>query len=90
MAQRPANRLPPFRALTAWVTGGDMHNHTRHRNVQGGASRAAVLGAGDGLITNVSLILGVAGARCSELRRDSSSLQLWPPGSPSGWGGCWE
>jgi vacuolar iron transporter family protein len=55
-------RLLPLRALTAWVTGGDMHNHTRHRNVQGGASRAAVLGAGDGLITNVSLILGVAGA----------------------------
>jgi VIT1/CCC1 family predicted Fe2+/Mn2+ transporter len=42
-----------------------MHNHTRHRNVQGGASRAAVLGAGDGLITNVSLILGVAGASTS-------------------------
>ena len=61
-ARRTPNRPPPFRALTAWVTGGDMHNHTRHRNVQGGASRAAVLGAGDGLITNVSLILGVAGA----------------------------
>jgi len=62
MSARRATRLLPFRALTAWVTGGDMHNHSRHRNVQGGASRAAVLGAGDGLITNVSLILGVAGA----------------------------
>jgi vacuolar iron transporter family protein len=51
-----------FRALTAWVTGGDSNSPSRHRNVQGGASRAAVLGAGDGLITNVSLILGVAGA----------------------------
>jgi VIT1/CCC1 family predicted Fe2+/Mn2+ transporter len=61
-ARRSDHRLLPFRALTAWVTGGDMNNHTRHRNVQGGASRAAVLGAGDGLITNVSLILGVAGA----------------------------
>ena len=61
-AQRPRTRLAPFRTLTAWVTGGDMNNHTRHRNVQGGASRAAVLGAGDGLITNMSLILGVAGA----------------------------
>jgi VIT1/CCC1 family predicted Fe2+/Mn2+ transporter len=30
--------------------------------VQGNAPRAAVLGAGDGLITNVSLVLGVAGA----------------------------
>jgi VIT1/CCC1 family predicted Fe2+/Mn2+ transporter len=36
--------------------------HPRHRDVAGGAPRAAVLGAGDGLITNVSLILGVAGA----------------------------
>ncbi len=33
-----------------------------HRNVQGGAARAAVFGASDGLVSNVSLILGVAGA----------------------------
>lgn len=33
-----------------------------HRNVRGGAMRASILGAGDGLLTNVSLILGVAGA----------------------------
>ena len=33
-----------------------------HRNVQGGAARAAVFGISDGLLTNVSLILGVAGA----------------------------
>ncbi len=37
----------------------------RHRDVQGSAARAAVLGAGDGLITNISLILGVAGASTS-------------------------
>jgi VIT1/CCC1 family predicted Fe2+/Mn2+ transporter len=35
---------------------------TRHRDVQGNAPRAAVLGAGDGLVTNISLVLGVAGA----------------------------
>jgi len=35
---------------------------SRHRDVEGSAARAAVLGAGDGLITNVSLVLGVAGA----------------------------
>jgi VIT1/CCC1 family predicted Fe2+/Mn2+ transporter len=35
---------------------------TRHRDVQGSAPRAAVLGAGDGLLTNVSLVLGIAGA----------------------------
>jgi VIT1/CCC1 family predicted Fe2+/Mn2+ transporter len=34
----------------------------RHRNVQSGSARAAVFGVSDGLVTNVSLILGVAGA----------------------------
>ncbi len=33
-----------------------------HRNVQGGGARAAIFGIADGLVTNVSLILGVAGA----------------------------
>src|SRR5437763_17124608 len=39
--------------------GGVEHHH---RDVQGGAARAAVFGISDGLTTNVSLILGVAGA----------------------------
>jgi VIT1/CCC1 family predicted Fe2+/Mn2+ transporter len=30
--------------------------------VQGSVARAAVLGSGDGLLTNISLVLGVAGA----------------------------
>ncbi|SRR5579875_141656 len=33
-----------------------------HRNVKGGGARAAVFGVSDGLVSNVSLILGVAGA----------------------------
>ena len=33
-----------------------------HRSVQGGAARAAVFGVSDGLVSNVGLILGVAGA----------------------------
>jgi VIT1/CCC1 family predicted Fe2+/Mn2+ transporter len=37
----------------------DKHHH---RDVQGGAARAAVFGVSDGLVSNVSLILGVAGA----------------------------
>ncbi len=36
-----------------------------HRNVQGGAARAAIFGVSDGLVTNVSLIVGVAGAHSS-------------------------
>ena len=40
---------------------GSNPKHT-HRDVQGGVARAAVFGASDGLVSNVSLILGVAGA----------------------------
>jgi VIT1/CCC1 family predicted Fe2+/Mn2+ transporter len=36
--------------------------HSHHRDLQGGAARAAVFGVSDGLLTNISLILGVAGA----------------------------
>ena len=34
----------------------------QHRNVQGGWARAAVFGVSDGLVSNVALILGFAGA----------------------------
>jgi VIT1/CCC1 family predicted Fe2+/Mn2+ transporter len=37
-----------------------MEHH--HRDVRGGAARAAVFGISDGLVSNISLILGVAGA----------------------------
>jgi len=33
-----------------------------HRDIQGGTARAAVFGVSDGLVSNVGLILGVAGA----------------------------
>ena len=36
--------------------------HHEHRDVRGGGVRAAVFGLSDGLVTNVSLVLGVAGA----------------------------
>jgi VIT1/CCC1 family predicted Fe2+/Mn2+ transporter len=38
------------------------HHGDHHRDVQGGRARASVFGASDGLLTNVSLTLGVAGA----------------------------
>ncbi|GAC1338059.1 MAG: VIT1/CCC1 transporter family protein [Candidatus Dormibacteria bacterium] len=41
------------------------HKKEHHRDVKGGAARAAVFGVSDGLLTNVSLILGVAGANTS-------------------------
>jgi VIT1/CCC1 family predicted Fe2+/Mn2+ transporter len=37
----------------------------RHRNLQGGGARAAVFGVSDGLVSNVALILGMAGAHAS-------------------------
>jgi vacuolar iron transporter family protein len=54
---QPARR---FSAVGRWLVGGTPGS--RHRDVQGGTTRAAVLGAGDGLLTNLSLVLGVAGA----------------------------
>ena len=59
-----AKETPPVRRTSAmgrWLTGGRTSG-SRHRDVQGGTTRAAVLGAGDGLLTNLSLTLGVAGA----------------------------
>jgi len=41
------------------------HHGEAHRDIQGGGPRAAVFGASDGLLTNVSLTLGVAGAHTS-------------------------
>lgn len=46
----------------ARAAGAPPARREHHRNVQGGAARAAVFGVSDGLLTNVSLILGVAGA----------------------------
>ncbi|MBW3573647.1 MAG: VIT1/CCC1 transporter family protein [Actinobacteria bacterium] len=43
------------------VPGAPPDEH-HHRDVQGGTARAAVFGVSDGLVSNVGLILGVAGA----------------------------
>jgi len=42
------------------------HSHPHHRDVAGGPWRAGVFGASDGLVSNVSLILGVAGAESAQ------------------------
>ena len=39
-----------------------MYEEHQHRNISGGGARAAVFGISDGLVSNVSLILGMAGA----------------------------
>jgi len=66
LAKRPSAPRPPV--AVRWRSGlrrllrpGAVRGG-RHRDVQGSAARAAVLGSGDGLLTNISLVLGVAGA----------------------------
>ena len=49
----------------------ETHMVHRHRDVQGGTARAAVFGVSDGLVSNVALILGIAGAST-----DGSLVQL--------------
>lgn len=44
----------------------EIHREHHHRDLQGGAARAAVFGVSDGLVSNVSLILGMAGADSSQ------------------------
>src|SRR5687767_1574071 len=46
-------------ALAHAGAGGTEHHH---RNIQGGAARAAVFGVNDGLVSNLALVLGMAGA----------------------------
>ncbi len=53
--------------ITGTITGGMsggvlMQLEGRHRSTGGNALRAAVLGANDGLVSNLSLVMGVAGA----------------------------
>jgi len=69
-----ASTAQPRRGIAAigqWL-GGSRTNGSRHRDVQGGTQRAIVLGAGDGLLTNLSLVLGVAGAASA----NSSAVRL--------------
>ena len=49
-----------------------------HRDIRGGGARAAVFGVSDGLVTNVSLVLGMAGAN------PGPGSCAWP-----GWPGWW-
>src|SRR5271154_2036169 len=48
--------------ITTLVKVPDQLQFHEHRDVRGGGARAAVFGLSDGLVTNISLVLGVAGA----------------------------
>jgi VIT1/CCC1 family predicted Fe2+/Mn2+ transporter len=61
-----ARVLQTMRARRTGVAGSVLARvEGRHRNVGGNALRAAVLGANDGLCSNLALVMGVAGATAS-------------------------
>lgn len=71
--QMPAQERSHARVLTAMLkrrggaSGAEVARvEGRHRNASGNALRAAVLGANDGLCSNLALVMGVAGASGSE------------------------
>lgn len=67
---QPTGRATDRAAIASlWMTR-DIH-HSGHRSVSGGLARAAVFGVNDGLVSNVSLILGFAGSGV-----DSSIVRL--------------
>src|ERR671924_1417051 len=67
--ERSHARLLPLMAGTS-PAGGEGRTlarlEGRHRAVGGNALRAAVLGANDGLVSNLSLVMGVAGAQVAD------------------------
>ena len=79
--ERSHERL--FRSVE--ITGGGVAGPAlarfegRHRGTGGNALRAAVLGASDGLVTNLSLVMGVAGANPQGIPFYS---QVWSVCSP--------
>jgi vacuolar iron transporter family protein len=66
MAAEERSHARLFRAIgeqTTGLSGGSVARlEGRHRSGGGNALRAAVLGANDGLVSNASLVMGVAGA----------------------------
>jgi len=66
MAAEERSHARLLRAVSEGVEGGALARlEGRHRAIGGNALRAAVLGANDGLLSNFSLVMGVAGASLS-------------------------
>jgi VIT1/CCC1 family predicted Fe2+/Mn2+ transporter len=55
---------PAYSGMPDEADGSEEVGHT-HRDINGGALRAAVFGAMDGLVTNIALVAGVGGAGAS-------------------------
>lgn len=66
MASEERSHARLLRTISGGVQGGALARlEGRHRAIGGNALRAAVLGANDGLLSNFSLVMGVAGASLS-------------------------
>ena len=67
MARDERGHARMFRALadSVQISGGDVAKLEGRHKAGGNALRAAVLGANDGLLSNFSLIMGVAGAQAA-------------------------
>ena len=66
MAAEERSHARLLRTVSGGVEGGTLARFEgRHRAIGGNALRAAVLGANDGLLSNFSLVMGVAGASLS-------------------------
>src|SRR5215831_9446903 len=65
LPQQEQSHARLLRAITTNVGGSHAQLEGRHRAIGGNALRAAVLGANDGLLSNFSLVMGVAGASLS-------------------------
>lgn len=55
-------------AIAAHPSGGDGRAERWHRTGQSGTLRAVIFGVSDGLVSNLSLVMGVAGATSTEPR----------------------
>ena len=59
---RPWNPIGAGCVATLGQVPDPLNQPHQHRDVRGGGARAAVFGLSDGLVTNISLVLGIAGA----------------------------
>src|SRR5258708_12812003 len=80
--RRPASPRRAAKDAGAMIHDGDGESQKRAREVQSGPTRAAVLGLSDGLVTNVSLILGVVGAQASPHFVQLAGFASLVPGPP--------
>ena len=79
VAQSPDQELEYVKWLAATIAQREGH----HRSAGSGRQRAAIFGANDGLVSNLSLVMGVAGGPPQPPPILFSGLSGLPPGALS-------